>query len=74
MKTITCIQAREEANDVAFISLGDFGEEEEEEEGDKEFKEKKEKVSLFWLWLLPSLDEMDPCVMAEPFFNSEATI
>ena len=49
LKTITCIQAREEANDVAFISLGDFGEEEEEEEGDKEFKEKKEKVSLFWL-------------------------
>ena len=64
------MQARDEANEAAFSSLGDLGEEEDEDE-DRELREKKEKVSL--LGLIPPLGEIDPRVMVEPTFNSETT-
>ena len=54
----TCMHARDEANEAAFSSLGDFG---EEEDNDKELREKKEKLSL--LVLRPPLEETDPRVM-----------
>ena len=63
------MQARDEANEAAFSSLGDLGEEQVEE--DRELREKKEKVSL--LGLIPPLGEIDPRVMVEPTFNSETT-
>ena len=51
------MQARDEANEAAFSSLGDLG----EEDKDKELREKKEKASL--LGLSTPLEEIDPCVM-----------
>ena len=51
------MHARDDANEAAFSSLGDFG----EEDKDKELREKKEKVSL--LGLLPPLEEIDVRVM-----------
>ena len=54
------MHARDEANEAAFNSLGDFG---EEEDNDKELREKKEKLSL--LVLLPPLEETDPRVMVK---------
>ena len=56
---ITCMHARDEANEAALSSLGDLG----EEDKDKELREKKEKVSL--LGLRPPLDEIDVRVMVE---------
>ena len=53
------MHARDEANEAAFSSLGDFG----EEDKDMELREKNENVSL--LGLPPPLDEIDVRVMVE---------